>query len=110
MPELPKPSSDAGGSVFPADPAKAADEQSLFWTPEVLPSVIPLIRARGEPVADGVSINFAGLRDADMRQVPQGWHVILRLRGVEHRVWLSERPRAGTRYAALLPLDDTFDV
>jgi hypothetical protein len=54
-----------------------------------------------------------GLTDrsaGEFRQASDGWHVLLRVRGVEHRLWLSEPPVIGGSYAAELPFDDDFDV
>jgi hypothetical protein len=46
----------------------------------------------------------------EIRQASDGWHVLLRIRGVEHRLWLKEPPVAGSPYAAELPLDDDFAI
>jgi len=106
----PTPSRSSSDFAFPADPAKAADEQPIFWAPEALPSVVPLTRAHGEHASDCLRIDLDRLRDADVRQSRDGWYVILRLRGIEHRIWLPDRPHPGLHYAALLPLDQGFDI
>jgi hypothetical protein len=46
----------------------------------------------------------------EFRQASDGWHVLLRVSGVEHRLWLSEPPVIDGFYAAELPFDDAFDV
>ena len=44
-----------------------------------------------------------------MRRASDGWHAILRLGAVEHRVWLKEPPAIGANYVVELPLDGNFD-
>ena len=46
----------------------------------------------------------------EIRQASDGWHVLLRIGGVEHRLWLKEPPVVGCAYAAELPLDDDFEI
>jgi hypothetical protein len=46
----------------------------------------------------------------EIRQASDGWHVLLRIRGVEHRLWLRDPPVAGSAYAAELPFDDDFEI
>ena len=50
------------------------------------------------------------LSAGEFRQASDGWHVLLRLRGVEHRLWLRGPTDVGVSYAAELPFDDDFDV
>lgn len=45
-----------------------------------------------------------------MRRASDGWHAILRLGAVEHRVWLKEPPAIGANYIAELVLDGDFDA
>jgi hypothetical protein len=49
------------------------------------------------------------LNKGQLRQGPDGWHAVLRLQGVEHRVWLKEAPVAAAAYAVELPLDRDFE-
>ena len=46
----------------------------------------------------------------EIRQALDGWHVLLRIRGIEHRLWLREPPVAGSAYAAELVLDSDFEI
>jgi hypothetical protein len=46
----------------------------------------------------------------EIRQASDGWHVLLRIRGIEHRLWLREPPIAGSAYAAELALDSDFEI
>jgi hypothetical protein len=45
-----------------------------------------------------------------LRQAPDGWHILLRLRGVEHRLFLRDAPVTGESYAVELPFDGIFDI
>ncbi|WP_349517421.1 DUF2285 domain-containing protein [Bradyrhizobium lablabi] len=45
-----------------------------------------------------------------MRRASDGWHAILRVGGVEHRVWLKEPPATGVNYVAELPFDGDFEA
>jgi hypothetical protein len=46
----------------------------------------------------------------EIRQASDGWHVLLRVGGVEHRLWLKELPVAGSAYAAELTFDNDFEI
>jgi hypothetical protein len=50
------------------------------------------------------------LDDADVCHAADGWHAVVRIRGVEHRIWLNEAPVAGADYVATLPFDMDFDA
>jgi hypothetical protein len=56
-----------------------------------------------------VSLDLGGLSRGQLRQGPDGWHAVLHLRGVEHRVWLKEAPIAAVAYAVELPFDRDFE-
>lgn len=45
-----------------------------------------------------------------MRRASDGWHAILRIGAVEHRVWLKEPPAVGANYVAELPFDGDFNA
>ncbi|WP_441256281.1 DUF2285 domain-containing protein [Bradyrhizobium sp. 482_C4_N1_8] len=45
-----------------------------------------------------------------MRRAVDGWHAVLRIGPLEHRVWSREPPVLGASYAAELPLDGDFDA
>ena len=49
---------------------------------------------------------FAG----EFRQASDGWHILLRIKGAEHRLWLKQQPKAGETYAAKLPFDVDFEI
>jgi hypothetical protein len=46
----------------------------------------------------------------EIRQASDGWYVLLRIGGVEHRLWLKEQPVAEQAYAAELPFDGDFEI
>ena len=43
-----------------------------------------------------------------MRRAADGWHAVLRIGSVDHRVWFKEPPVLGASYAAELPFDGDF--
>jgi hypothetical protein len=45
-----------------------------------------------------------------VRRAADGWHAVLRIGAVEHRIWSKEPPVLGASYAAELPLDGDFDA
>lgn len=97
-----------GASAFAPDPERSSSQNTIFWAPELLPTVLRLEPATGEfgtPVLN--PINFA---DADIRRAEDGWHVHLRISGTAHRLWFAEAPQSDVSYAASLPLDDRFDM
>jgi hypothetical protein len=50
------------------------------------------------------------LTAGELRQAPDGWHAVVHLRGVEHRLLLTAPPIISAAYVAELPLDDDFDI
>ncbi|WP_415026661.1 DUF2285 domain-containing protein [Bradyrhizobium sp.] len=48
---------------------------------------------------------FAG----QVRRAADGWHAVLRIGAVDHRIWSKEPPLFGASYAAELPFDGDFD-
>ena len=55
-------------------------------------------------------LSRAALLSGEIRQTSDGWHVLLRISGLEHRLWLREPPLAEQAYAAELPLDEDFEI
>lgn len=45
-----------------------------------------------------------------VRRAADGWHVVLRIGSVEHRIWSKQPLTAGAHYAAELPFDSGFDA
>ena len=56
-----------------------------------------------------VSLDLSDLSKGQLRQGPDGWHAVLHLQGVEHRVWLKEAPVTAVAYAVELPFDRDFE-
>ena len=81
-----------GGWYFVADPDQSFVEQTIFWAPEALVTVIPVRPALLVSPRPHVSFDISDLSDGQLRQGPDGWHAVLHLHGVEHRVWLKEAP------------------
>ena len=98
-----------GGWFFAADPDQSFLEQTVFWAPEVLPTVIPVRPALLVSSPSQVSLDLNNLETGQLRQGPDGWHAVLHLNGVEHRVWLKEAPVVAVSYAVELPLDRDFE-
>jgi hypothetical protein len=56
-----------------------------------------------------VRLDLNELNESQFRQGPDGWHAVLYLRGVEHRIWLKEAPIVAAAYTIELPLDRDFE-
>ena len=82
----------------------------MFWAPEALPTVVPVSQALPPSLGTSVTLDLNALSDGEIRQAPDGWHALLRMRGVEHRLWLREPPLTTSTYAVELPLDDDFEM
>ncbi|WP_247460634.1 DUF2285 domain-containing protein [Bradyrhizobium sp. 153] len=50
------------------------------------------------------------LAASQVRRAADGWHAVLRIGAVDHRVWSKEPPVLGASYAAELPFDGNFDA
>lgn len=56
-----------------------------------------------------VRLDLNELNESQVRQGPDGWHAVLYLRGVEHRIWFKEAPIIADAYTVELPLDRDFE-
>lgn len=56
-----------------------------------------------------VSLDLGDLDDGQLRQGLDGWHAVLCLHGVEHRIWFKEGPIVASAYVVELPLDRDFE-
>lgn len=109
MAKRPRNSGGGGASAFAHDPQRSFDEQTIFWAPEVLATVVPVTVAS---VADRNSASqpLLDLTASQVRRAADGWHAVLRIGAVDHRVWSKEPPVLGALYAAELPFDGDFDA
>jgi hypothetical protein len=53
---------------------------------------------------------LAHLSAGEIRQAEDGWHVVVRVREVEHRLWLRQPPMIGESYAAEFLFDPDFEI
>lgn len=102
-------SGSVGGWLFAADPDQSFLEQTIFWAPEVLPTVVLVRPALLAAPHSHVSFDFSDLSEGQLRQGADGWHAVFHLHGVEHRVWLKEPPVVTVAYAVELPFDRDFE-
>lgn len=98
-----------GGWFFAADPERSFLEQTIFWAPEAAATIIPVRPAQLVASHSHVSLDLSSLSEGQFRQSPDGWHAVLYLRGVEHRIWFKEAPVPAGAYAVELPLDRDFE-
>ena len=82
----------------------------MFWAPEALPTVVPVGQALPPSLGTSVTLDLNALSDGEIRQAADGWHALLRMRGVDHRLWLKGPPLTTSTYLAELPLDDDFEM
>jgi hypothetical protein len=99
-----------GGCLFAADPQKTFDKQAIFWSPEALPSVLPLCGIVAPAVSKRYHVDLTGLPGGELRRAPDGWHAIVSLGGAKHRLWLQEVPAGGSLFAVKLQFDSNFDI
>ncbi|QOZ77955.1 hypothetical protein XH83_22470 [Bradyrhizobium sp. CCBAU 53351] len=50
------------------------------------------------------------LTAGQVRRAVDGWHAVLRIGSVDHRIWSKEPPVLGASYAAELPFNGDFDA
>ncbi|APG09520.1 hypothetical protein BKD09_14345 [Bradyrhizobium japonicum] len=62
------------------------------------------------PVNSGAATQpLLDLAAGKVRRAVDGWHAVLRIGAVEHRVWSKAPLEVGAHYVAELPLDGDFD-
>jgi hypothetical protein len=72
--------------------------------------VVPIGQPASSSDVDGVGQSLVDLTAGDLRRASDGWHAVLRIRGAEHRLWLTEPPTMSVSYRAVIPLDSDFEV
>jgi hypothetical protein len=54
--------------------------------------------------------HWLDLSAGEVRRAVDGWHAVLRIGAVDHRIWSKDAPVLGASYAAELPFDCDFDA
>jgi hypothetical protein len=109
MAKRPRSSGGGGASAFAHDPQWSFDEQTIFWAPEVLATVVP-VTAASTADRSSASRPLLDLTAGQVRRAPDGWHVVLRIGAVDHRTWSKDPPVLDASYVAELPFDGDFDA
>jgi Uncharacterized conserved protein (DUF2285) len=74
-----------------------------------VPTIVPVRPALPVDPSTRVRLDLNELNESQFRQGPDGWHAVLSLRGVEHRIWFKEAPIIAAAYTVELPLDRDFE-
>ncbi len=74
-----------------------------------MPTIVPVRPALPGGSSVPVALDLDELNESQLRQGPDGWHAVLHLRGVEHRIWFKEAPIVTAAYTVELPLDRDFE-
>jgi hypothetical protein len=98
-----------GGWFFAADPERSFLEQTIFWAPEAVPTIVPVRPALLVGSHTHVRLDLNELNESQFRQAPDGWHGVLHLSGVEHRIWFKEAPIVAVAYTVEFPFDRDFE-
>jgi hypothetical protein len=67
-------------------------------------------QAQPSSLGTSLALDLNALSGGEIRHAPDGWHALLRMSGVEHRLWLKEPPLITSTYAVELPLDNDFEM
>ena len=102
------PSSGVGGLPFAVDPKLSADQATVFWRANALPTVVPLAPSPTS-FTGARAIDFAELGEVKERAGPDGRHVIIRTDSGELRVWVLD-DQVDQPLALALPLDDDLPI
>jgi hypothetical protein len=102
------PSSGVGGLPFAVDPQLSADQATVFWRANALPTVVPLAPSPTS-FTGARTIDFAELGELKERAGPDGRHVIIRTDSGELRVWALD-DQVEKPLAIALPLDDDLPI
>jgi hypothetical protein len=70
--------------------------------------IVPIVRSTAASSSNVLSL--AEISAGEVRHATDGWHVLLRIQDVEHRLWLREPHVAGARHAAELSLDNDSEI
>ena len=95
----------AGGSRFLADPSIRADAQAVFWLPEAHDGTVILAASPANLASDIRFSPESWIGEKVLWHLPGGTFILLRERGVQHRLFLPGQPQRGVPLAASMPLD-----
>jgi hypothetical protein len=96
------------GCSFPADPNLAFNAQSVFWAPEFMPTVLNVADTSWKAASPSYRLDLTTLSGNDLRQASDGWHALVRLKGITHRLFFRTRPTKGNPISVELALDADF--
>jgi len=74
-----------------------------------VPTIVPVRPALPVDASTHVRLDLSEPNESQFRQALDGWHAVLSLRGVEHRIWFKEAPIIAAAYTVELPLDRDFE-
>jgi hypothetical protein len=74
-----------------------------------VPTIVPVRPALLVDSRTHVRLDLNELNESQFRQGPDGWHAVLYLRGVEHRIWFKEAPIVAAAYSVEFPFDRDFE-
>jgi Uncharacterized conserved protein (DUF2285) len=74
-----------------------------------VPTIVPVRPALLVDSRTHVRLDLNDLNESQFRQSPDGWHAVLCLRGVEHRIWFKEAPIVAAAYSVEFPFDRDFE-
>jgi hypothetical protein len=93
---------------FAVDPKLSADQATVFWRANALPTVVPLAPSPTS-FTGARAIDFAELGEVKERAGPDGRHVIIRTDSGELRIWVLD-DQVEQPLALALPLDDDLPI
>src|SRR5262245_16419582 len=102
------PLSGVGGLPFAVDPKLSADQATVFWRANALPTVVPLAPSPTS-FTGARAIDFAELGEVKERAGPDGRHVINCTDSGELRVWVPD-DQVEQPLALELRLDDDLPI
>lgn len=74
-----------------------------------MPTIVPVRPALLVGSHTYVRLDLSELKESQLQQGPDGWHAVLYLRGVEHRIWFKAAPLISATYTVEFPLDRDFE-
>ncbi|WP_024520620.1 DUF2285 domain-containing protein [Bradyrhizobium sp. Tv2a-2] len=72
--------------------------------------MVPIVVSASAARVARATLPLAELSSGSIRQAPDGWHVVLRIEGVQYHLWLKQAPELSAFYSAELPLDSDYEI